>query len=254
MLSRKETILSKSPWENAIYAAESLEAMDKRFLPGTNQEVEFIIKELDLAIGSSILDIGCGAGRHAIELTKFGYSVTGIDISRKMLAEARSRAQEQNIELQLIEGDVLNLPKFFNGQTEVFNGAICICESGLGSLGGWQKDLSVLKVIHSLLINGSKLILTTFNGLRKYRGERIKASAFDFIQGSVHWQLPDDWHGGEKLEEIERVYIPSEIAMLFEIAGFSNVEILGSKAGNFLRNELEPDDIEMMIICKKIDG
>jgi hypothetical protein len=42
--------------------------------------------------------------------------------------------------------------------------------------------------------------------------------------------------------------------MLLEIAGFRNIEILGCKPGNFLKNELEPDDIEMMIVCKKIDG
>jgi len=251
LLHRKEKVLKQSPWENVIYATESLEAIDRKFLPGTKHEVEFIIKELNLAIGSSILDIGCGAGRHAIELAKFDYSVTGIDISKKMIAEAKVRSQEQNVSLRLIESNMLGISKFFIDQTGVFDGAICICESGLGVLGGWQKDLSVLKVIHSLLLNKSKLILTIFNGLRKYRGERIKAKSFDFKQGSVLWQMPDDWHGGEKLKEMERVYIPSEIAMLLEIAGFRNIEILGCKPGNFQRNALDPDDIEMMIICIK---
>ena len=34
------------------------------------KEVEFILEELDLEPGDHILDVGCGAGRHAIELAK----------------------------------------------------------------------------------------------------------------------------------------------------------------------------------------
>ena len=106
-------------------------------------------------------------------------------------------------------------------------------------------------MIHASLIQGSKLILTTFNGLKKYRGDRFKAKSFDFLQGLVHWQLPDDWDGEEKLEEFERVYIPAELKMLCEMAGFINVEIFSCKPGEFNRMPLDPDDTEMMIVCKK---
>lgn len=239
-----------NPWKNEKFVSESLEAIDKNFLPGTKQEIEFIIKELEAEIGSSILDIGCGAGRHTIGLAESGYVVTGIDISPKMIAEANRRAKESNVRPNLVECDILDLSEFLNGQADLFSGAICICESGLGSL-GWQKDLSVLNVIHDSLIQGSKLILTTFNGLKKYRGDRIKAKCFDFLQGLVHWQLPDDWVGGEKLEEYERVYIPAELKMLCEMAGFSKTEVFSCKPGEFCRRPLDPDDTEMMVICKK---
>lgn len=242
--------MKSSPWENDKLASESLEAIDRKFLPGTKQEITFIISELQAAIGSSILDVGCGAGRHSIELAQSGYVVTGIDFSSKMLSEARRRSNEANVRLNLIEGDILDLSVSLNGCADKFSGAICICESGLGSL-GWEKDLSVLKVIYDSLISGAKLILTTFNGLKKYRGDRINAQSFDFINGIVHWQLPDDYDSGEKLEEFQRAYIPAELKMLCEMAGFSDVEVLGCKPGEFNRKPLEPDDIELMIVCKK---
>ncbi|MBD3277575.1 MAG: methyltransferase domain-containing protein [Candidatus Aegiribacteria sp.] len=250
-LSGKGTVLISNPWRNEKFASESLDSIDRKFLPGTKQEVDFIIKELEADTGAAILDIGCGAGRHSIELAKSGYVVTGIDVSPTMLANAKQRAEQSNVKLVLLEDDILKLSDFLNGQTDTFYGAICICESGLGSL-GWQKDLAVLRVIHNCLSDGAKLILTTFNGLKKYRGERIKAKSFDFLNGLVHWQLPDDWDNtGEKLEEFQRVYIPSEMKMLCEMAGFSDVEILGCKPGEFKRKPLEPDDTEMMIVCKK---
>jgi len=38
---------------------------------------------------SHILDVGCGSGRHAVELAQRGFQVTGIDISIGMLREDR---------------------------------------------------------------------------------------------------------------------------------------------------------------------
>ena len=37
--------------------------------------------ELDLTEYGSVLDVGCGTGRHSIELSKRGYLITGIDLS-----------------------------------------------------------------------------------------------------------------------------------------------------------------------------
>lgn len=41
---------------------------------------------------SEILDIGCGTGNHAIELVKRGYKVIGIDQSKRMIEEAKTKA------------------------------------------------------------------------------------------------------------------------------------------------------------------
>ncbi|MCB0186742.1 MAG: class I SAM-dependent methyltransferase [Caldilineaceae bacterium] len=53
------------------------------------QEVDFLEQELDIASGGRILDVGCGTGRHAVELARRGYQVTGLDFSAGMLAEAQ---------------------------------------------------------------------------------------------------------------------------------------------------------------------
>src|SRR4030042_385393 len=58
------------------------------FVQGTLGECDFIEQELAYDKSLKIIDIGCGTGRHSIELTKRGYLVTGIDLSDSQLARA----------------------------------------------------------------------------------------------------------------------------------------------------------------------
>lgn len=59
------------------------------FTRGTRQEVDFIVAALGLEVGDRILDIGCGPGRHALELAERGMRVHGIDISETFVEIAR---------------------------------------------------------------------------------------------------------------------------------------------------------------------
>jgi cyclopropane fatty-acyl-phospholipid synthase-like methyltransferase len=49
------------------------------FTTHTVAEVEFLLDVLTLEPGSRVLDLGCGTGRHAIELASRGFRVTGVD-------------------------------------------------------------------------------------------------------------------------------------------------------------------------------
>lgn len=54
----------------------------------------------------SILDLGCGTGRHAVELAARNYDVVGLDRSPGMLAQARSRAVERSLDVDFVSGDL----------------------------------------------------------------------------------------------------------------------------------------------------
>lgn len=56
-----------------------------------------------------VLEVGCGTGRVALELALNGHTVTGVDPSPAMLQLARARAEEEAIDVTLIEGSVTSL-------------------------------------------------------------------------------------------------------------------------------------------------
>ncbi|MFA5200365.1 MAG: class I SAM-dependent methyltransferase, partial [Candidatus Omnitrophota bacterium] len=67
------------------------------FVQGTVGECDFIEQEAGQDKSIKIIDIGCGTGRHAIELTKRGYKVTGVDLSESQLARAKEKAKESGM-------------------------------------------------------------------------------------------------------------------------------------------------------------
>ncbi|MGV3758259.1 MAG: class I SAM-dependent methyltransferase [Actinomycetota bacterium] len=54
------------------------------------------------------LDLGCGEGVYATHLAQQGWSVVGIDFVPAALDAARRRAEQAGVELELVEGDVLD--------------------------------------------------------------------------------------------------------------------------------------------------
>lgn len=56
---------------------------------------------------STVLDLGCGTGRHAALLAGMGYKLTGVDRSEEMLSVARSQA--------FTNDDASSVPKFAQG-------------------------------------------------------------------------------------------------------------------------------------------
>ncbi len=71
-----------------------------------DQEVDYIDSLIRKrhAAASSVLDLGCGSGRHARFLVERGYQVTGVDLSEQMLDVARSNPYGQDVSFH--QGDV----------------------------------------------------------------------------------------------------------------------------------------------------
>lgn len=76
------------------------------------QEANFVIRLLQQYVpqARTILEVGCGTGRHAEYLLRAGYQVTGVERSSDMLALCRQRhsqlSPDQQANMTMIEGDL----------------------------------------------------------------------------------------------------------------------------------------------------
>ena len=120
----------------------------------TKQEVDFLLGELNLQPGQHLLDIPCGFGRHAIELSKRGFQVTGIDISETFIKELTQKIRAEKLNINAIQADILNVQI-----NEKFSGALCLGNS-FGYFNIEKMKLFVEKVSSSLE-PGSKFIINS---------------------------------------------------------------------------------------------
>jgi len=84
------------------------ELSDQKPSAQTRREVDFLLRSLRVSPRSRILDVACGYGRHAAELSRRGFRVVGVDLSRAMLAEARQRFRE-GPRLRFVRSDMRRL-------------------------------------------------------------------------------------------------------------------------------------------------
>ena len=228
--------------------------MENRFTSNTLAEVDFLLEEFKLPSGSAILDIGCGTGRHSVELAKRGYSMTGVDLSSGMLAEAKKAADAAGVTINLIQSDATKFTTL--GQ---FDAAICLCEGSFGLLGTGddpiEHDLSILQRIHGSLKPDAKLIVTVLNGcrfIRTYSQKDVEEGKFDPLTMSEHTDMEADTPEGKQTISIrERGYVPTELAILFRLAGFKVENLWGGTAGNWGHRPLDLDEMEIMAVARK---
>jgi len=226
-------------------------------------ECYFIEREINFDKSLHILDVGCGTGRHSIELSKRGYQITGVDLSQSMLNRAVSKAKAQGVSIDFRRADARNLP-FDN----VFDVAIMICEGAFPLMETDEMNYEILKSVARALRTGGKFIFTTLNGLfalynsvEKFCGQasvegnaKYHGNSFDLMTFRDHntTEIKDDDGKHRSLCCNERYYVPSEITWLLKSAGFTNIEIFGAKLGAFSRDDpLTPKDFEMLVLARK---
>jgi SAM-dependent methyltransferase len=228
--------------------------MSEVFTTDSVREVAFLLDVLAPAPGASVLDIGCGTGRHAVELARAGLAVTGIDLSSGMLREARRAADEAGVQLELVEADAT---QFDLGR--VFDAAVCLCEGSFGLLGDdddpLAHDAAVLGRAFAALRPGARFVLTALNALRMIRRatpEQVESGVFDpstLTECNVmKWQTED---GPRSLPLRERGYVPSELTLLCRTAGFTVEHVWGGTAGDWGRRPVELDEWEIMVVMRR---
>ncbi len=255
--------MNEKPWYESLFENYGRRYDNESFTQGTLGECDFIEKELRFDKSLKILDVGCGTGRHTIELSKRGYHVIGIDLSESQLTRAREKASEQKLKITFLRHDARRLP--FQAE---FDAAIMLCEGGFPLMETDEMNFEILKNVTKSLKDKAIFIFTTLNGLfplyhsveafcaesSQDGNATYRSNTFDLMtfRDFNITEIEDDSGNKKTLSCNERYYVPSEITWLLKTLGYCRIEIFGAKLGALSRNDpLTTEDFEMLVIAEK---
>ncbi|MCF8235492.1 MAG: class I SAM-dependent methyltransferase [Bacteroidales bacterium] len=252
----------KDQWYKEMFANYARSYDKEIFVKGTVQECDFIEQEINHDKSKKILDIGCGTGRHSIELAGRGYQLTGIDLSNAQIEHAREKAQKTGVEIDFRIDDATSFKL-----SKKFDLALIICEGAFSLLETDELNYKVLENAYIHLNNGGKIILTCLNALflifndankfineNSQEGTKSSHENFDLktFRMKSSLEIKDDNGKPMKLSCDERYYIPSEINWYLKTIGFGNIGIYPCKTGSFARKDGKlAAEYELLCVAEK---
>lgn len=221
----------------------------------TPAQADFIEERLASfpGVAMRILDLGCGHGRHAIELARRGHGVTAIDLVESFLAVARREAGAAGVDVRFVHGDMAAIE-----HDAEFDAAICLFDAF-----GFFDDahaLRTLQAAHRALVPGGRLLLDLRT--REFMLRLAPATVVDKGNGDlmIDRQLFDVASGrlvdrrttlrGDRRRDVSfsvRLYTFTEIRSLLVTAGFE-IEWAG---GGFDGAPLSPDRPRTLIVATR---
>lgn len=203
----------------------------------TRAEADFIQKQLQLSAGARVLDVPCGNGRLSIALARRGFQLTGVDIAREFIDEAKMKSSEDGVPIDFDERDMRDLP-----WTSEFDGVFC-CGNSFGYLDD-QGNADFLKAVSNALRPGARFLIDMGSiaecllpAFQEHRSMEVGGitlvadSRYDHAQGRMFTEYSFIRDGQtDTRPSSQRIYTYHELAGLLGEAGLEPVSAYSSLA------------------------
>ncbi len=211
--------------------------------------IENLISFLELPINSSILDLACGKGRHSVTLNKFGYNVTGVDLSEQSIKEAKRFSKEGlNFAVQDMREPIPGVK--FNAILNLF--------TSFGYFDDLSDNQKVIDAIHEMLLPEGLLVIDFMNAervVKKLVKQEVKeVDGIEFhikrnYDGQHIFKTIDFKDNGKNYSFTERVQAlkESDFTAMLALRGFKIIRTFG----NFDLSSFDEKTSDRLIIIAK---
>jgi SAM-dependent methyltransferase len=225
-------------WWRTWFGPGYLALYDAFLAERTPVEVDQIEALLQLRPPRRILDLPCGQGRHAIELARRGYQVTGVDLSPYMLGVAKQRADAAGVQVRWLTGDMREPLR-----GERFDLVLNLFTS-FGYFDDEADDQKVVAAAAATVAPGGRFLLEVINGER-VMGNFQEREWFTIGQTAVMERRSLDKgarrmvvertvsskDGDDTSVHAVRLYRGSEVEAMLKAAGFGRIDLYGEWDG-----------------------
>lgn len=241
-----------SHWFEALADHMGTAYLRYSFTKGTEQEVGALVDVLGLTAGSSILDVGCGPGRHALALASRGCRVVGLDVSTTFVRIANEEADRRGLSgARFVCGDARGPRLPSEVEQGGFDAALCLCQGGFGLMDVLDDDLAVMGTIARSLRRGG---MAAVSGFSAYFSIRHHLTAeFDARTGtsSERTTIHDAQGVPKEVDLLTGCFTPRELRLMAERVGLEVVAIHGVEPGAYGRSEPSVDRAELLLIARR---
>lgn len=221
----------------------------------TEREVGFI--RTALSERARTLDLCCGTARHSIVLSKKGWDVIGMDLSKNLLSIAKLRTKQANVKVPLVRADMRHIPFRSQAVTNIIN-----MFTSFGYLPSKSEDMKSLLEIHRTLEENGKFLLDLANRDHLVRNfqerdwaefepfyllERRSLDPEDSKLTSNWILIKKDTGSVKSIKHEVRLYAFNRIRQMLKDAGFMVKEVYGG----YEKQEFNIDASRMIILSQK---